>query len=447
MKVPFTRILIKINHHLIIPLLRVIRCSDFLKKFVPTRSGGMDDTMNITFPLILDGAMGTQLYKAGMPSGVCPETWVTEHPDAAEKIQRAYVEAGSQVIYTPTFGANAAILEHNGVFNRVEEYNRQLAAISRRAADGRALVAGDIAPTGGMLYPMGDMSFEELYEIYRQQASALEEAGVDLFVVETMTSVAEARAAVLAVKSVSQKPVFVSFSCDENGRTMMGSDVCAALEIMQGCGVDAFGLNCSVGPEEMLTQIRRLASRACVPLLAKPNAGLPRTVEGTTQYTVSAEEFAQYIPRLAQAGVQIFGACCGSDPDYIAAIRQALMGVPMDPPTPVSLDLLPCATEKELFLLPPDAACTQILACDDELEDNLCELEEGELFGIEIRSIEDVAAFADAQYAIRNPLCLICDDAVLLEKALRVYQGRPLYDGTLPDEVLLPLADKYGLIV
>ena len=403
--------------------------------------------MNITFPLILDGAMGTQLSKAGMPGGVCPEQWVSEHPDAAYKIQKAYVDAGSQVIYTPTFGANAASLEKHGLFNKVDEFVPELVAISKEAAAGRALVAGDISSTGGMLYPLGDMSFEELYEIYLEQAQALENAGVDLFVIETMQTLAEARAALLAVKAVSKRPVFVSFSCDENGRTMMGTDACAALQIMQGMGADAFGLNCSVGPAEMLTQIRRLAEYAAVPLIAKPNAGLPRTGDGETAYSVKAEEFAAYAPALAEAGANIFGACCGSDESFIAALRTALDGVPMRSPTPVHPELLPCATEKDIFPLDPAAAYTQVFACDEDLEDNLCELEDGELFAVEIRSIEDVAVFADEQYAVKNPLCIICDDAALLEKALRAYQGRALYEGTLSDDALAPLVGKYGLII
>ena len=403
--------------------------------------------MNITFPLLLDGAMGTRLYRAGMPGGVCPEQWVLEHPKTALQIQKSYVNAGSQVIYSPTFGGNAAALERNGVFNKVEEYNRRLVQISREAADGKALVAGDVSSTGGMLYPMGDMSFEELYEIYFEQATALEKAGVDLFVIETMTNLPEARAALLAVRAVSGKPVFVSFSCDGNGRTIMGTDVCAALQVMQGMGADAFGLNCSAGPAEMLMQIRRLAEYAAVPLIAKPNAGLPQTEEGKASYSVAEAAFASYAPALAEAGVNIFGACCGSDETFIAALKDVLAGLPMKSPTPAHPDLLPCATEKDVFLLDATARYTQVFACNDELEDNLCELDEGELFAMEIRSIEDVAAFSDAQYAIRNPLCIICDDAILLEKALRAYQGRPLYEGSLPDSELLPLVEKYGLII
>ena len=403
--------------------------------------------MNIRFPLILDGAMGTRLYRAGMPAGVCPEQWVLDHPEVALQIQRSYVDAGSQVIYAPTFGGNAASLEHNGVFNQVETFNGRLVSLARQAADGRALVGGDISSTGSMLYPMGDVSFEELYEIYLEQAAALEKAGVDLFAIETMTNLPEARAALLAVKAVSKKPVFVTFSCDANGRTMMGTDVCAALQVMQGMGADAFGLNCSAGPAEMLPQIRRLAEYAAIPIIAKPNAGLPQRVDGKTVYTVEPEEFVSYVPALAEAGVNVFGACCGSDERFISALKGALEGLPMKSPAPAHPDLLPCATEKDAFPLDPSAAYTQVFACDDELEDNLSELDKGELFAVEIRSIKDVAAFSDAQYAIRNPLCILCDDAALLEKTLRAYQGRPLYEGSLSDAELLPLAEKYGLII
>ncbi len=403
--------------------------------------------MNISFPLILDGAMGTQLQKKGLPQGVCPEKWILENPDAVREIQSTYIASGSNVIYAPTFGANSASLEKHGIFNKVGEYNAALAGLSLETAAGKALVAGDISSTGGMLYPMGNMSFEDFYEIYLEQARALENAGVDLFVIETMTSIPEARAAVLAVKSVSEKPIFVSFSCDESGRTMMGSDVCAALEIMQGMGVDAFGLNCSVGPEELLEHIERLYELADIPIIAKPNAGLPCEKDGKTEFSVDAEGFAALVPELVNAGASIIGGCCGTDESYIAGIKKALESVTVKSPAPQYSEYLPCASEKDAFLLPPDAACETVLACDDELEDNIYELEEDELFAIEIVTIEDVAVFSDVQYCIKNPLCIICDDAALLEKALRAYQGRALYDGALSDDELMPLVAKYGLII
>ena len=403
--------------------------------------------MNITFPLILDGAMGTQIQKKGFKSGECPEVWDLEHKNEVFEIQKAYVDAGSQILYTPTFGANAAVLEKNGQFNKAFEFNTKLAEISKEAAGGKALIAGDISSTGGLLYPLGDMSFDDLYDIYKEQAEALEAAGVDLFVIETMTNLPEARAALLAVKSVSEKPVFVSFSCDENGRTMTGTDVCAALLVIQGMGADAFGLNCSTGPKEMAAQIKRLSEYAEVPLIAKPNAGFPHDESGKTVYDVPADEFKEYVPLLADAGAKIFGSCCGSDENFIKAIKEALAGIELKETSPAHPELLPCATEKDVFLLDPAAAYENVLACGEDLEDDLYELEPGELFAVEITSPEELAAFSDAQYAIKNPLCIICSDAELLENTLRAYQGRALYEGSLSDEELLPLVSKYGLII
>ena len=232
--------------------------------------------MEIRFPLILDGATGTELQKHGYAGDVSAEQWTLAHPDIMREIQRGYVAAGSQVLYTPTFGANRQKLEERGIFNRTADFNRRLAALSREAADGKAWIAGDLAPTGLFLAPLGEASFEDLVDIYTEQAAGLEAAGVDLFVIETMMTLSDARAAVLAVRSVSDKPIFVSFTCDESGRSLSGTDVTAALTVLQGMGISAFGLNCSTGPEQMLVQLRRLREYARVPLIAKPNAGKVR---------------------------------------------------------------------------------------------------------------------------------------------------------------------------
>ena len=397
---------------------------------------------------ILDGAMGTRLYKAGLRSGQCPEKWVLEHADVAADIQRSYVNAGSQVIYTPTFGANSSVLGTYGLAAQVKEYNLRLVEISKTASCGKALIAGDISSTGKMLSPMGPLSFEDMHSIYYEQAAALEKAGVDLFVIETMTNIAEARAALLAVKAVSNKKVYVSFTCNETGRTMMGSDVCAALQIMQRMGADAFGLNCSTGPGEMLKQIRRLAEFATIPLIAKPNAGLPITLDGETVYNVNSEEFAEYVPLLVEAGASLIGACCGSDEKYISAISEKLNGIsPVFSVHENRSDSICGATEKNVFTLDEDAACSVILDCNDDLEDALYDSEADEITGIRITCKEDCEIFAEAQYASQGPVCIICDDRDLLEKALRAYQGTALYEGTVPAEVLEEYQKKYGLIL
>lgn len=403
--------------------------------------------MELKLPVILDGATGTQLQKRGFDGGECAEKWTLEHPEAILEIQRAYVEAGSRILYSPTFGANRAKLEAHGIFGKVEEYNLKLAALSREAAGDRAWVAGDMAPTGMLLYPMGEASFEELVEIYTEQAAALEKAGVDLFVIETMMDLGEARAAVLAVKSVSTKPVFVSFTCDENGRTLTGTDVTAALLVMQGMGVDAFGLNCSTGPEEMLRQLRRLKEFARVPLIAKPNAGVPEIVGGETVYDCPPQRFASFTEEMVEAGVQIFGGCCGTEAGHISALKEALEKARMQPPAPEHAALLPCATGKAVFMLDPAAEHGRVVDCGDRLEEELEEALEGaEMVAVRIKSEEELDSFADCQFMISKPLCLICDDEALLEQALRLYQGRALYEGSISEERLAALSAKYGLI-
>ena len=404
--------------------------------------------MEMRFPLILDGATGTQLQKRGYQGDVSAEQWVLDHPDSIQDVQRRYVQAGSQVVYAPTFGANRKKLEERSIFNQTAEYNRRLTALSQQAVEGRAWVAGDISPTGLFLSPLGEASFEELVDIYAEQAAGLEQAGVDLFVVETMMTLADARAAVLAIRSVSDRPIFVTFTCDESGRCLSGTDVAAALVVLQGMGVSAFGLNCSTGPEQMLKQLRRLRDYARVPLIAKPNAGMPVTVDGKTTYDCTPEEFVRWVPDMLQAGTAIFGGCCGTDEDYIAALAKALKDAEFVRPAPKYPDLLPAATEKDVCYLPVDAGHGAVVAGAEHMEDGLAQaMEDGfPMAAVAIDSWEDVDALADCQYMISKPLCLVCQQADLLEAALRVYQGRALYEGGLSEEELKPLAEKYGVI-
>lgn len=404
--------------------------------------------MEMRFPLILDGATGTQLQKRGYQGDVSAEQWVLDHPDSIQDVQRRYVQAGSQVVYAPTFGANRQKLEERGIFNQTAEYNRRLTALSQQAVEGRAWVAGDISPTGLFLSPLGEASFEELVDIYAEQAAGLEQAGVDLFVVETMMTLADARAAVLAIRSVSDRPIFVTFTCDESGRCLAGTDVAAALVVLQGMGVSAFGLNCSTGPEQMLKQLRRLRDYARVPLIAKPNAGMPVTVDGKTTYDCTPEEFVRWVPDMLQAGTAIFGGCCGTDEDYVAALAGALKGAAFVRPAPKYPDLLPAATEKDVCYLPVDAGHGPVVSGAEHMEDGLTDaLEDGfPMVAVAINSWEDVDALADCQYMISKPLCLVCDQADLLEAALRIYQGRALYEGGLTEEELKDLAGKYGVI-
>lgn len=405
--------------------------------------------MQIRFPLILDGATGTELQKCGYKGDVSAEQWVLDNPESIVGIQKGYVAAGSNVLYSPSFGANRRKLEEHGIFNKTADYNRRLAALSQKAADGRAFVAGDISPTGLFLSPLGEASFEELVDIYTEQAAGLEQAGVDLFVIETMMTLSDARAAVLAVRSVSDKPIFVTFTCDENGRSLSGTDITAALTVLQGMGIDAFGLNCSAGPAEMLPQIKRLREFSRVPLIVKPNAGMPEIQGGKTVYNCPPEQFVELVPEFLASGVAIFGGCCGTTSEHIAALSKALQNAEPVAPAPKFADLLPASTEKLTAYLPVDARHGTILTVTDELEDELSDALDTDdaMVAVRLDTWDEVELFADCQYMISKPLCIVCDDADILEAALRAYQGRPLYEGTLPDSALAPLVSKYGVII
>lgn len=405
--------------------------------------------MQIRFPLILDGATGTELQKCGYKGDVSAEQWVLDNPESIVGIQKGYVAAGSNVLYSPSFGANRRKLEEHGIFNRTADYNRRLATLSQKAADGRAFVAGDISPTGLFLSPLGEASFEELVDIYTEQAAGLEQAGVDLFVIETMMTLSDARAAVLAVRSVSDKPIFVTFTCDENGRSLSGTDITAALTVLQGMGIDAFGLNCSAGPAEMLPQIKRLREFSRVPLIVKPNAGMPEIQDGKTVYNCPPEQFVELVPEFLASGVAIFGGCCGTTAEHIAALSKALQNAETVAPAPKFADLLPASTEKLTAYLPVDARCGKVLAVTPDFEDELSDALETDdaMVAVRLDTWDEVELFADCQYMISKPLCIVCDDADILEAALRAYQGRPLYEGTLPDTALAPLVSKYGVII
>ena len=404
--------------------------------------------MELYYPLILDGANGTELQKRGYDGSICAEAWVLEHPDVMKQLQNEYIEAGSNIIYAPTFGANRVKLEENGIFNQVADFNKRLAAISREAAAGRALVAGDIATTGKFLAPLGDVSFADLYDIYHEQAAALEEAGVDIFVIETIMTVPDARAALLAVKDVSDKPVLVSFTCDENGRTLTGTDIRAALVIMQGMGADAFGLNCSTGPAEMLIQAGRLRDIAELPIAIKPNAGLPKTIEGETVYDCPPDEFVRYTKDFTDLGACLFGGCCGTGPKHIAALKEALDDYRLRKPEPQYGGKIVCATEKDAFVLEPGTELSEVIECGADLEERIRESNRSssKVIAVRIAGKADLDELEASQYAVRKPLCLVCDDAELLAEALALYQGRALYAGSLRDEELLPLSKRYGLI-
>jgi len=256
--------------------------------------------------------------------GVCPETWVLEHPEVLLDLQRAYVEAGSMILCTPTFSANRLRLKDFGLEDRLAELNARLAALTREAAGGRALVAGDLSTLGRPLEPAGSMSYSEAYDIYREHMEALAEAGVDLFALETLMGADEAVAALDAAADLDL-PVWCSFSVEADGSLMFGGNVWETAAMLQELGAAAVGVNCSVGPNQLESVIRSIRAAVDIPVAAKPNAGLP-VMDGLGQahYSMGPEEFARHMRVLADAGAGIVGGCCGTTPEYIRRLAAAL---------------------------------------------------------------------------------------------------------------------------
>lgn len=275
--------------------------------------------------LYLDGATGSNLVKAGMPSGVCPEQWITEHPEIMLDLQKRYVAAGTDILYAPTFTANRIKLAEYGLEDRMDALIRQLVAISREAASaasGPVYVAGDLTMTGRLLRPAGTMELEELINVYKEQIRALVSAGVDLLAVETMMSLAEARAALIAAKECCDLPVMVTMTFEADGRTLYGTDARTAAVVLESLGASAVGVNCSAGPARMKQIVSDMVSCTEIPVIAKPNAGLPYLDElGNTCYNMDGEEFTEEMKELVKAGASILGGCCGTDPEFIRLLK------------------------------------------------------------------------------------------------------------------------------
>lgn len=424
-------------------------------------------------PLLLDGATGTNLQKAGMPMGVCPEQWILENPEKAIDLQQSFVAAGSRVLYAPTFTGNRIKLAEYGLSDRLKEINTELVALCRQSAGENAFVAGDMTMTGQQLYPLGELSFEELVEVYREQADTLLLAGVDLFVVETMMSLQETRAAVLAIRELSETiPVMASLTFDESGKTLYGSDPVTAVTVLQALGADAVGMNCSTGPEDMLPLIRRMKEFATVPLLAKPNAGLPELDEdGNTVYRMTPEAFASYGPQLMDAGASILGGCCGTEPAHIRALSDAVKHCPLPRIrtekrrvltserryTELSLDggfriigerINPTGKKKLQAELRAGSLSLvkQMAEEQDRIGAAVLDINMG-LNGIDEKQMM-LDTINEVTYTVDTPLCIDSSYPEVIEEALRIYPGRALINSISLESAkidrLLPLAKKYG---
>jgi 5-methyltetrahydrofolate--homocysteine methyltransferase len=275
---------------------------------------------------IADGAMGTMLQSVGLPVGASPEAWLLENPDPVCGVHRAYVEAGADLILTCTFGGTRTRLKRPGLSDRVAEVNRRAVEVAREAAGDRAYVAGDIGPLGEFLAPMGKITYEQAVDIFAEQAGALAEAGVDVLYIETMSDLNEARAAVEGAQQVSSGvPITITLSFDRNGWTNMGVSPEQAAKTLLAMGVDGIGANCGATlemTEGALAKIHEVAPQAI--LIAKPNAGKPRMVKREEVYDATPADMAEYARKFVALGARIVGGCCGSTPEHIRAIAQAM---------------------------------------------------------------------------------------------------------------------------
>lgn len=271
-------------------------------------------------PLILDGATGSNLMLAGMPRGVSTELWVLEHRQALIDLQRAYVAAGSQVVYAPTFQANRVSMPDADIPSLIPS----LVAVSREAVGGQVLVAGDVSTTGRMA-PLGPVTYDELVECYMEAITALKRAGVDYIAAETLMTVEEATAILDAANAVTDLPVVMSMTIEADGGLLFGGNIFDACEQLEAMGAAAVGINCAVGPDQLTSIIRTLRERVTVPIIAKPNAGMPEiNDQGVAVYSMGPEVFGQHMVTLRDAGASLLGGCCGTSPDYIRAMCQSL---------------------------------------------------------------------------------------------------------------------------
>jgi 5-methyltetrahydrofolate--homocysteine methyltransferase len=272
--------------------------------------------------IVADGATGTMLLAAGLPAGTPPERWVLENPDPILDLQRAYVEAGSDLIVACTFGANRPRLERVGLAERLVEVNRRAVQIARQAADGRAYVAADVGPLGEFLAPFGQVTYEQAVEAFTEQAATLAEAGVDALYIETMSDMNEMKAAIEGLRQGGPGiPIFATFSFDHHGRTNMGVSPEQAAEALQALGVAAFGANCGATlkmTEEAVAKMHQAAPEAY--LIAKPNAGKPHMDGREVVYDATPEDMAGYAVKFVALGARVVGGCCGSTPTHIQAI-------------------------------------------------------------------------------------------------------------------------------
>lgn len=425
---------------------------------------------------IFDGAMGTMLQAGGLKPGACPELMNIEHPDVVKSIHEAYIKAGSTIIETNTFGASTIKLEHYGLADRMTELNTAAVKIAKSAAGKRAKVAGSMGPTGRFIQPLGDLDFEAAYQVFYEQSQALAAAGVDYFIIETCIDIQEMRAALLAAKEAAPKiPIICQLSYSEDGRTVTGTDPQSAAVILAAMGADIIGVNCSLGPEQLVPIVKTLAENCQVPISVQPNAGMPYLDNGETKFPMGAVEFGTWGRKLVEAGASFLGGCCGTTPEHIKELAKNVKNLA----EPVRHNI-----KRQLML----ASRSKTVVIDKDLPTRLigerinptgrkklaAEIREGSLLSVKKEAVNQTKAGAhlldvnmgvggiDQAAAMKRaiseisqisdaPLAIDTGDAKALEAGLRTYPGRALINSVSAEKDrlrdFLPLAKKYGAAI
>lgn len=423
---------------------------------------------------IFDGAMGTMLQADGLKAGACPELMNVEAPDVVKKIHRAYIEAGATIIETNTFGASSLKLAHYGLESRVRELNFAAVKVAKDAAQSQAKVAGSIGPTGKFIAPLGDLDFDDAYKIFYEQAQALAEAGADFLIIETCIDIQEMRAALLAAKDACNLPIICQLSYSEDGRTVTGTDPQSAAVILEAMGASIIGVNCSLGPEQLVPVVKILAENCRVPISVQPNAGMPYLENGVTKFPMDAKTFGSWGAKLVEAGATYLGGCCGTTPEHIRELSSVVK----------NLSPIPCRFNRPLML----ASRSKTVTIDKTLPTTLigerinptgrkklaAEIREGSLLGVKKDALNQVKAGAkilDVNMGVGGidqkkmmaqtvreiaritdaPLAIDTSDVEALEAGLKNFPGRALINSVSfePDRIknFLPLAKRYGAAI
>lgn len=401
--------------------------------------------------LILDGAMGTMLQQRGLEPGQCPEIMNVTKPEVVSEVQKSYVDAGSMAIYSNTFGANAHKLTH-AQLDVASAVQGGIRAAKSAAGQSGVFVGLDLGPIGELVEPMGTLTFEETYELYRQQVEQGVAAGADFIVIESFADLYEVKAALLAAKEHSTLPVIVTMSFEETMRSYTGCHVTNMGATLESLGADAVGINCSLGPVQIHPIAKVLAQSTNLPLVAKPNAGLPVFRDGESVYDITPQGFAHELAEYAELGFTLFGGCCGTTPEYIRLLKEAVCEKQIVTRQRVDLSAILCTPSKSLTVS-ADSAFTVVKAADKTMDDLMDEAMEAIYEGsdgvcLHLSGEDTVMTVKTLQASVNLPFVFHTQDVAALEQALRCYNGRPgVTAASCQNSDCLAAAQRYGAAI